>query len=542
MIKNFPFKISIPIKISLKKTQIILFLLWFVATLFNLDKAFHIDDTFHLEAAQWIEKNPLSPMSGMVNWGDNYESLYHFNQPVLYFYLIALVGKLFGYNEICLHIFQSFFTLVAIVFFYKIAAVYYPKFPLLLTSFLVLCPAFLVNQNLMIDIPILSLSIVFFYILLRPTFNSEFSRYLLAAIILSILVLLKYTILPLLIILPIIMFIRKQYKLLYLSTIPVLIIILWSLFNYLEVGTIHIANRVDSTTYWDLPSRFKAFLINLGATTPFTVAFFSGYFHKYKLTRMIILSVILIIFSYIALFYKGVIAENEVMSFLKVFSFLNGSLFLGLMIIRCKKIRNILLNNNGHILILLLWLTSIGLFIILFAPFMATRHVLLIIPAIILINAKFIENVSKRMRVLACFLTGFLGLSLSISDWNYADYYRKMPFEIKRSLPDNAKIWTAGHWGWQWYSKKSGMQQYLPYYSKIKKGDYFVIPQSIDQQSLQYGLKLLKIDEFAPEFKIYNSFSTAGFADFYCAEMPWFITKRPFAPIYLYKVEEIIVF
>ena len=50
---------------------------------------------FHLEAAQHIQENPIHPMSGFVNWKDSPQPLSSFNQPPLFFYLIAITGKMF---------------------------------------------------------------------------------------------------------------------------------------------------------------------------------------------------------------------------------------------------------------------------------------------------------------------------------------------------------------------------------------------------------------------------------------------------------------
>ena len=64
-------------------------LIWLIATLFNLNKAYHIDDAFHLEAAAHIVKNPLRPMSGFINWDDVPKPMYEHNQPPLLFYIIS---------------------------------------------------------------------------------------------------------------------------------------------------------------------------------------------------------------------------------------------------------------------------------------------------------------------------------------------------------------------------------------------------------------------------------------------------------------------
>ena len=56
-------------------------------------------------------------------------------------------------------------------------------------------------------------------------------------------------------------------------------------------------------------------------------------------------------------------------------------------------------------------------------------------------------------------LTALLGLTLAVSDYGYAHIYRVYARRIPSELPADARIWYAGHWGWQWYANQAGMQQ-----------------------------------------------------------------------------------
>ena len=57
------------IKLAYSKPLYWVLFIWLLLTFINLNKAVHMDDTFHIEAAQEILKNPYAPMSGKVNWG-----------------------------------------------------------------------------------------------------------------------------------------------------------------------------------------------------------------------------------------------------------------------------------------------------------------------------------------------------------------------------------------------------------------------------------------------------------------------------------------
>jgi len=124
-----------------------LFALWAVVTAYNLFKPYHIDDTVHLDIARWISAHPLHPMSGLLNWSGIEEPIYRTNQPHLYFYLMALWGRLFGYGETAMHTLQSFAALACILLFHRLARVFVGSAGLWATAMLVLGPAFVVEQN-----------------------------------------------------------------------------------------------------------------------------------------------------------------------------------------------------------------------------------------------------------------------------------------------------------------------------------------------------------------------------------------------------------
>ncbi|TPE43528.1 ArnT family glycosyltransferase [Pontibacter mangrovi] len=204
--------------------RLVLLLLWAFATLLNLTKAFHIDDTVHLEAAQWIQQHPFAPMSGSINWDHVSQPLYTSNHPPLYFYLVAAVGSLTGFSEVPLHLFQSLFTLLALVYFYKLLLLFHKEYALVGTCLLALGPAFLVSQNLMIDIPILSLSIVFVYLLLKEEDAHRVRRYYMAALLLSAGLLFKYTLLPLYLVLLYAALRERKYNLIPAVLVPMAVL------------------------------------------------------------------------------------------------------------------------------------------------------------------------------------------------------------------------------------------------------------------------------------------------------------------------------
>jgi hypothetical protein len=105
------------------------------------------------------------------------------------------------------------------------------------------------------------------------------------------------------------------------------------------------------------------------------------------------------------------------------------------------------------------WLFAPALFLVLFTPFMAMRHVLLSLPAVMLLTCCVAHN---RMRViwlvsLAVSLT--LACMLGAADKWYAEIYRTQALQIRQQFP-NDTVWFNGNHGWQWYATRLGMNHY----------------------------------------------------------------------------------
>jgi hypothetical protein len=94
-----------------------LLIIWLIATLFNINKAYHIDDTFHLEAAESIKANPTHPLSGLINWDDSPQPMYKHNQPPLLFYIISLHSIIFGNSELAMHLLLSIFSFLSLFYY-----------------------------------------------------------------------------------------------------------------------------------------------------------------------------------------------------------------------------------------------------------------------------------------------------------------------------------------------------------------------------------------------------------------------------------------
>ncbi|HEY1046411.1 MAG TPA: glycosyltransferase family 39 protein [Bacteroidia bacterium] len=506
------------LKLWSKKDLLILSLIWCIITAININKAFHIDDSFHLEAAEWIAKHPLTPMSGYINWYNNPEEINHFNQPPLLFFLIAAVGEVTGYHEIPLHLIIAFFSFVSLYYFRKLLLLFSTQNTNLLLAIFAFCPAFIVNQNLMTDVPILALELGFMYHLLSSGNENPGKNLFISMLYLGASMLIKYSMIPLIPLTFIALLLRKDFKKLHYLLIPLLMMALWIVWNKLEYNGVHIKDRPKNDfSLKDAFERFKAFLACLGSVLPIAWLLWTGLLKKKFISIFSIATLILFsVFAYSV--YIGKIEESKSTELLNILFLIIGSgivlaILTDWIISIVKAIKKRRFEYNIKQLIILLWVMALTGFLILYAPFMATRHVLLILPGLLLLTAPIIENTSKLSHSLALYSTLFLGIVLGISDWVYADFYRDMAKSFKAK--ENTKVWSAGHWGWQWYSVKAGMPMYAEDSVKVNDGDYILYPTNISKQDFDSTHQLTVVETYTKPFTPLTFFKVHNFAAMY---------------------------
>jgi 4-amino-4-deoxy-L-arabinose transferase-like glycosyltransferase len=472
------------------KTSLVLLSLSVVCASVNLTKAVHIDDTAYLEIAQAILEDPLHPMSLELNWDNTARPIFLTNQPILLFYLWALVMLVFGESELVLHLLMTLMTSFAILSFYLLARLLVRRSVLLLTAVLFLGPAFLPGQNLMVDVPLLALWLVFFWAVFAAFVERPNHRYLIAAIAIAVACLVKYTSLVLLPIFLLTIALRRQWRSLWLLTIPIATLAGWSLFNYFDYGSIHLLERnIRPFRVTDILVGAFDWTAGLGAVAPFGAIFFSHANVKrlgsWFLTGSLLASGVVFLASY------SYPKSSLQIAILWALFFGNGILTLGL---TCRGLMDGIVSSwqqrdRARLecnVILALWLAGAFSFIVLFSSLMAIRHILLAVPAfLLLLEYNWGHSIKPRSKLLGSVLTVSLGVLLALSDYHFAGLYREQAHKIIQELPPRANIWYAGHWGWQWYAEQGGMCQYDTERTVLSNGDYLVVPSLVHRQMIR---------------------------------------------------------
>ncbi|MBL7953113.1 MAG: glycosyltransferase family 39 protein [Flavobacteriales bacterium] len=506
----------------------LLLLIWGIATWVDLDKPFQVDDPFHVEMAQWVEQHPTKPLSGSIVWGNGLVPMHHGNQPPGFYYVLAASGSVFGYSERAMHLTRSLFSLLALVCFFRLARARGARSPISVTALLALGPAFLVNQGVMIDVPLLALHLLFFDLLLIPRNDSPSRRYVLAGMVLFAGLFFKYNTAPLLFLFPLALILNNEKRLLWTTLIPPVLLGLWCCWNLWEFGSPHLIGRealsLEQRPLWQ---RIVAWMTTAGAIAPFALSLFLATLPRIRKHSTWILCAALLVFVLFAIgVHQGIVEERTADTLLFAAFVGNGGLLIAATMRSSRRPR-----MDIFTWMLVGWCVSMMSFILVFAPFMATRHVLLVIPAMLLLAIPVFDRLNGSTRGLTIASTACLGLLLTLSDRLYADYYRHQATHYAVTLRDEGRLWSTGLWGWYWYTKQAGIFIYPDDPSAaegLRTGDVLLTAHNVHGQEIAPGLRLEPLMDSYEFPSIGTFFCTGHHASMFTSDLghlPWHLSR-----------------
>jgi len=199
------------------------------------------------------------------------------------------------------------------------------------------------------------------------------------------------------------------------------------------------------------------------------------------------------------------------------------------------------------------WALGAAAFIVLLSLFIAVRHVLVALPALVLLVARGrdAEELSPRAARTAVGLMALLGVVVGISDAALADVYRQWAPRLAATYCQGGpRCVTTGHWGWQWYSAQAGLVAYDHDATRLRAGDRVILPTLIAKQTLRPddAARLVPLAEvvipaspltlvrtLATETSHAQGTRSGGFYYFWTS-VPWTITTRPLERFRVYDV------
>jgi hypothetical protein len=550
-----------------RRLAALLVAIWIVVAAFDVGKAVHIDDTAHLEIAEAIAAHPLHPMSQLVNWVNEAEPIHQMNQPHLLFYLMAVVIKIAPeHAEVLVRLLWVMISGAGIWLFYALANRVSAPRPLLVTAILCLGPAFMPAQNLMVDVPLLTLWLGFFVLIEQSrTEDSRAARraLLAAGFVVGAACLVKYVSLVLLPIFALAVWWRGGRRAIALVLVPIGVLVAWSALNWFDYGGIHMITRPPPNTGHKgalaaaigVLGRGGLWLMALGAVTPFALAFVPPLWRD-RGGRWLLGGTGAAAVAIAVVGHRALSGEPVIQSVLRGLFLANGALVIGLAVRATRRGRWWDALRSGREppgWIPFAWAVGAAVFVIVLAPFIAVRHVLLSLPAIYLHidRGPDAARLSRRGLALALALNAVAGTVLATSDASLAGIYRSMaPTLAAQYCRGEARCVAVGHWGWQWYARQSGMSIYDRQRTQLTGGDRVIIPELPGKQTLRPtdAARLSLIDEIvvpASPATVVRTIATehsgpqgdrSGGIYYFWTSVPWTVTDRPLDRFRVYDV------
>jgi dolichyl-phosphate-mannose-protein mannosyltransferase len=509
-----------------------------IASAFTLTKAVHMDDAAHLFIAQAILRDPAHASSAMLNWDKVPEPIHALNVPHLLMYVFAGALKL-GASVQALHLVSAAFIVLSLCLVWRFAALVAPRHALWVTALVAAGPAFLPAANLMVDVPTLAVWAGFFYCMALLEREGREARAWQACAFVAVGCLIKYATVVLLPAFVVLALRRKSWRDLRALALPVGTLLAWSGFNWLAYGGVHLFERAAELGEADQglqtllalsAGRLPLWFVGLGALSPFALAFAGRGRGRLLLTCALLGAAVaaaglLLPLSDLPAF-AGVNATDAV---LRGLFFANGLFFAFLA-------RRAIREGGEGTAVLGTWVASALLMAVFVAPFPAARHIMLAMPALLLLVARAFPPAPVAGRA-ALAATAALGAALAVSDWRRADLYR----EEAQAIPSPSSTWTVGHWGWQWYASQRGLREYEPGESRLAPGDLLVAPQSIHRQPITpedaATLRPVAAKVVPGTFlDLLRTVTSAGGFYYYWAAVPWTVRSGPVETFQFYEV------
>jgi len=476
--------------------------LWALATALNVGKPYHVDDAYYLAQARWIAEHPSEPTSGLVFWEGDGPATFHEqgNHPFLVPALMALVIRAVGESSVALHLLTSVFSALAIALMHALARRHAPERAVLITALFALGPAFLAEQNVMLDVPLVAAWLAFFVVLDDASRPEHLVR---AGVVASLALMVKLVSVALLVVLALEATRALRARMLpgRAATVafatPVLTLGAWCAWSVAEHGQLPRAARVflGEQGLWlsalgSALGRAALWPIVIGGITPLVVSVAASRLTQRDTRRPVLLALaatlglfvvsrVLVLPMAARLELDALAREPPEHTLLRAM-FLGGGLVLGGLFVGGVQAGHAVDARLGR------WAAIGSVTVIALAPFVAARHGLLIAPAVLLLVARAGWLDRRAGRALA--LTAALGVLAAVADHRVASMYEagaeRLAARAIELGPAGARTYFVGHWGWQEHASRAGLAPYLPGHTSLRPGDVVVVPDGVHGQRI----------------------------------------------------------
>lgn len=467
-----------------------------IYTLLNVVKPLHVDDTAYYYYAVRAAGHPLDPYGFEIFWYQAPQPANHVLAPPVLPYWWSCAIRLFGDRPIAWKLWLFPFALLFTLALHSLYRRFAPGLAGPLTWMTVLSPTFLPGLNLMLDVPSMALCLggmmTFFHACDRSSPRLAAVAGLLGGLALET----KYNgALGIAAMLLQAALARKVRLGLIASAAAILIFGVWESWTALRYGESHFAYHLHAyKTSLSSEEMLEALARMLGGLAPCTTLF--GLI-ALGLPRSLLVPIAAILtMPYVILAWApaGVPSPNYLFGLYGLAQYATLLFAVVRRLGRTEDDRTPFIGGERRdTWSLVLWMALEVAGYLVLSPFLAVRRVMGIVVLTTLLAGHLADRAVRSrgsMKMVNGVAVGGIALGMIFYSVDLSDAQAEQ-WAAERAAawqPRDGEItnWFVGHWGFQFYAERSGMQPVIPGTSRLHRGDRLVIPsRPVDRQSVQ---------------------------------------------------------
>jgi hypothetical protein len=495
----------------LRRAVLTILLIASAYTLLNAAKPLQVDDTAYYYYASQLACRPLDPYGFQILWYEEPEPANHVLAPPLLPYWWSLAIRLFGERPILWKLWLWPFALLFAGSLYALGRRFAPGLEVKLVVLTVFSPAFLPGFNLMLDVPALALSLCALVLFLHAVDTRSAGLATVAGLVAGLACQTKYTafLAPVAMILYAVLFRRLRLALLAVA-LAVVVFASWECLVAHWYGESHFLHHLRDSQGNFLNKLLLAapLLSTLGGVAAATGLLGAVALRAQRRTLLVLAGVVLLPYLVLATVPERYFRFAGHLGPLPLRFTAGDTLFRACGVFVCVAIGAALARlcrlrrwaagiapwrSRPKDAFLLLWLALEVAGYFAMSPFPASRRVMGITVVATLIVGRLASRTCRRVgqqRLLTGVVAAgvLLGLSFSMLDLReaFAQQSAAEQASAKARLAGATTIWYIGHWGFQYYAERAGMQPAVAGRSLLRQGDWLAVPDPhIDQEHLE---------------------------------------------------------
>lgn len=453
-----------------------------------LNKAVYTDDALFVWAGQWIQKHPADFYGSQVNWWASDVPMWVANwNPPLLSYLYALVGGVFGWSEVVLHLVGLLTAFAACLGIYELARRWCAR-PLLATLIAIFAPSFLVSAStLMCDVLMLALwvwAVVFWE---RALAGGDRWWFVAAGLLAGLAVWSKYSAVTLLPLLPILTLLRTRRPGWWLAGLAVIVVMVAGY----ELLTAHMYGQglLSAASYHarsfrpSYPGGWKAvavigFAFAGGGMLP--VLFFAPFLHRsgnFWLGAAVVVAIWMAAYrwwDFLGLASNAASLRHWGYVLQVVLLAAGGGQLLLIAGAEAWRRRDVITS------ILLVWVVSVVFFAVVVNWLINARSFLPLVPAAAILVVRRLETMGGTFsgwKMVPLIPAAAVAVALVFADFQTAGAERKAARQIQVDYPTAGhQLWFVGHGAFQYYMQAQGALPVDATKSLLRPGDVVAMP------------------------------------------------------------------